>query len=143
MRQAAPTAPALLLAPLLALAACAAPAPPPAACSAPWQLSAAGPSGPVQLLDHGLGGALAARLLEQGRTPSGTVSVVLELTNCTGSPLQVEARTQFFDSRQVPTEPPSGWHRVHLPSYALGSYQESSTDAERVASFRVEIRAAR
>lgn len=92
-------------------------------------------------------GAITNKVLVQTsaarRSPTGTVEVMTRLVNCTDFPLQVEGRTHFLDEDQSPTEPVSAWHRVFLPARALGTYRETSTDAQRVVSFLIELREGR
>jgi hypothetical protein len=129
------------------LGACAAPAPPVSACTSLLeQAQGAAPpaiAASVRSLEYGLSGRVAAADLGTTRTAAGTVAVTYRLTNCTAGPLQIEARTHFLDAQGAPTEGPSGWRRVFLPSFGTDTYQESSADVRAVASYYIEMRAGR
>jgi hypothetical protein len=73
------------------------------------------------------------------RSPTGTLQVSASLFNCTDYPLQIEARTQFFDSSEQPTEAVSAWKRVYLAPRTDSYYQESSVAVE-AQLFEIDLR---
>jgi hypothetical protein len=77
------------------------------------------------------------------RTPTNTLEVWAVLRNRTDYPLQIEARTQFFDSNKVPIEGPTAWQRVHLPPQSLDTYREFSTKTGEISYYYIEIREGR
>jgi hypothetical protein len=77
------------------------------------------------------------------RTATGTVDVRSMIANCTDFPLQVEARIQFYDSTQAPSELPSEWRRIFLSPRSDGLFKESSMGRESVSFYLVEIREGR
>ena len=59
-------------------------------------------------------------------TPTGFLEVWVVIRNHVDYPLQVQARTSFFDAGGAPAENPTAWTRVHLPPNSIGTYKESS-----------------
>ncbi|CAK0750748.1 DUF3455 domain-containing protein [Azospirillaceae bacterium] len=74
------------------------------------------------------------------RSPAGTVEIFTQVVNCTDEPLQVEARTQFYDKDRAPSEAASGWRRVILQPRSASPYKESSIGREEVSSYGIEFR---
>ena len=101
----------------------------------------------VAILDESLqsptqGGKISVEQVKTRRTGTGTLEVMALLRNRTDFPLQIEARTHFFDGTEYPVEPPSGWTRIHLPGKSVNYYKAYSTHVEDVANFYVEVREA-
>lgn len=88
-------------------------------------------------------GKIAVESNNARRTPTGTLEVWAVLRNRTDYALQVEGRTQFFDSSEAPVEGPTAWQRVHLPPNSVGNYKEYSTAIEGISYYYVEIREGR
>lgn len=80
---------------------------------------------------------------ESSRTDTGTMEVLTILRNHTNFPLQIEGRTQFFDSNKSPVEGMSPWQRVQLPPKSIGTYKTVSNKREEVEFFYIEIREGR
>lgn len=101
------------------------------------------PLNSVSMTDPEITNTVLVQYTGAQRSPTGTVEVTTRMVNCTDYPMIVEGRTHFFDAGQRPVEPVSAWQRVHLPPRALGTYIESSTDAQRVQTYLTELRGAR
>jgi hypothetical protein len=86
---------------------------------------------------------IAVESTESRRTATGTLEVWTVLRNRTDHPLQIEGRTQFFDSAKAPAEKPSAWQRVMLPPQSVATYREFSTKVQDVAFYYIEIREGR
>lgn len=76
-------------------------------------------------------------------TPTGTMEVWTVVRNQTDFPLQMEARTWFFDRHEIPSEKPTAWQRVYLPPQSIGNYREFSTPEQDAHHYFVEIREGR
>lgn len=96
----------------------------------------------VQFVDRGLTRSVLVEGLFARRTETDTVEVTARFVNCTGSPLQVQARSSFMDAAQVPTEGTSAWSRVFLPPYATGVYRERSISRADVNYYLIELSSA-
>lgn len=83
---------------------------------------------------------LHVRAIDVQRTGTGTVEVLAQVVNCTDFPQNAEARTQFFDGAQVPSESASAWKRLHLPPHTTVAYQELSIGAKSVEGYMIEMR---
>jgi hypothetical protein len=101
----------------------------------------------VVILDKALqsneAGKIAIESQGTRRTPTGTLSVIVNVRNRTDYPQVLESRVSFFDSAFAPTEKTSGWTKIHLEPNGIGNYQESSIATGNVAHYYVEIREAR
>ena len=86
---------------------------------------------------------IAVEQTNSRRTATGTLEVWATLRNRTDYPLQIEGRSQFFDSDQAPVEGPTAWQRVFLPANSVATYKEFSTKVEDVAYYYIEIREGR
>lgn len=95
----------------------------------------------VQLVDKKLQRKLMVQGVVAQKTQTDTVEVVARLVNCTGKPMQVEARISFMNDQMTPTEPPSGWRRLFLESKAMGVYAEKSL-ARDPRHYLIEVRTA-
>lgn len=100
------------------------------------------PLNAVAFTDRRITDRVLVQSLSASRNDAGRVQVTTRMVNCTDTPIQVEARTQFMDSGQAPTEPVSVWKRVFLSPRAFAIYQESSMDAQKVALYLVELKGA-
>lgn len=98
------------------------------------------PLNSVNITDEGVINKLYIRAITARRTATGTVEVVAQVVNCTDFPLNAEARTQFFDAAQVPSEPVSAWKRFHLSPRTANAYSEFSMGAQTVDGYMIEMR---
>lgn len=101
------------------------------------------PLNSVSIVDHTIIQKVFVRSINARRTPTGTVEVVSQIINCTDYPLNVEARTQFYDQTQIASEPVSGWRRFALPARTSNTYRESSIGTKNAAYYMVEMRETR
>lgn len=101
------------------------------------------PLNSVSITDFTVINKLYVRQVTAQRTPTGTVKVISQVINCTDYPLNVEARTQFYDQGQAPSEPVSAWKRLNLAPRTLNTYSESSIGAKNVAYYMVELKETR
>lgn len=86
--------------------------------------------------------AIAVESTGVKRTPTDTLEVWAILRNRTTVPLQVEARTSFYDTAQAPAGPASVWKRVFLQPNSTNQYLERSLDVD-VSYYRIEVREGR
>ncbi|HTH16428.1 MAG TPA: hypothetical protein VL974_07230, partial [Magnetospirillum sp.] len=84
------------------------------------------PLNSVSITDFTVINKLFVRNVVAQRSPTGTVKVVSQIVNCTDYPLNLEARTQFYDQAQSPSEPVSAWKRFAAPPRTLSTYSEAS-----------------
>jgi hypothetical protein len=98
------------------------------------------PLNSVNITDPNIINKLYVRAINARRTGTGTVEVVAQVVNCTDFPQNAEARTQFYDSAQVPSEPVSAWKRLHLPPRSNNLYTEFSMGAQSVDAYFIEMR---
>lgn len=101
------------------------------------------PLNSVSITDFTVINKLYVRQVTAQRTPTGTVRVVSQIINCTDYPLNVEARTQFYDQGQGPSEPVSAWKRLNLAPRTLNTYSESSIGTRNVQYYMVEVKETR
>jgi len=94
----------------------------------------------VQFVDPALTRDILVAGLYARRTETDTVEVTARLVNCTGRPLQVQARSSFMDEAQAPTEPTSAWSRVFVPAYGTGIYRERSIGRDEVSYYLIELK---
>jgi len=80
---------------------------------------------------------------QSDRTGAGTMQVWATFRNHTNFPLQIEGRTQFFNSEKTPVEEMTAWQRVQLPPKSIGTYKVQSTGQDEVKYFYIEIREGR
>jgi len=85
-------------------------------------------------------GKLAVENSGARRTATGTVEAYAVIRNRTDHPLQIEGRTQFFDSMGIPLGAPSQWQRLYLDPQSINGYRELSTGTGEVAHYYIEIR---
>lgn len=101
------------------------------------------PLNSVSILDHAIMQKVFVRSVSSRRTPTGTVEVVSQVVNCTDYPLNLEARTQFYDPGQTASEPVSAWKRFAMPARSSNTYRESSLGTRNAAFYMVEMRETR
>ncbi len=101
------------------------------------------PLNSVSVVDHAIIQKVFPRQVTARRTPTGTVEVVTQIVNCTDHPLNVEARTQFYDGAHTASEPVSAWKRFAMPARSSNTYRESSIGAKNVNFYMVELRETR
>ncbi len=98
------------------------------------------PLNSVNIADPGILNKLYIRAISARRTATGTVEIIAQVVNCTDFPLNAEARTQFYDSAQAPSEPVSAWQRFHLSPRTISSYRELSMGDKTVDAYMIEMR---
>ena len=98
------------------------------------------PLNSVNVTDAAIINKIYVRAVNARRTPTGTVEVHSQVVNCTDFALNAEARTQFYDSAQAPSEPVSAWKRFQLPPRTSNTYRETSIGREGAAFYMVELR---
>jgi len=98
------------------------------------------PLNSVSITDYAIINKLYVRAANAQRTATGTVEVYAQVINCTDFPLNAEARTQFYDANQAPSEPVSAWRRFALSPRTSNTYRESSIGRETAAYYMVELR---
>lgn len=94
----------------------------------------------VQMTDKALTRRVVVEGLWAQRTEVDTLMVTARFVNCTNKPLVIQARSNFMDADQVPTEPVSSWKTIFLAPRATGVYQERSIGMGGVAAYLVELR---
>ena len=72
----------------------------------------------------------------------GNPEVWTLLRNFTDYDYYLEARVQFFDAQQIPSEPQSAWRKISIPKNAIGTYKEFGTNPDSVY-YVVEVREVR
>lgn len=101
------------------------------------------PLNSVSITDFTVINKLYVRQVTAQRTATGTVRVLGQIINCTDYPLNIEARTQFYDQTQVPSEPVSAWKRLNIAPRTSNTYAESSIGARNVQFYMVELKETR
>lgn len=101
------------------------------------------PLNSVSITDFTIINKLYVRQVNAQRTPTGTVRVNSQIINCTDYPLMIEARTQFYDQGQGPSEPVSAWKRLNLAPRTSNTYSESSIGTKNVQYYMVEVKETR
>jgi hypothetical protein len=101
------------------------------------------PLNSVNITDFNVINKLFVRQVRAQRTATGTVAVAATVVNCTDYPLNIEARTQFFDAGQATSEPISAWKRVHLQPRTYNEYRESSIGTATAQYYLVEVKEVR
>lgn len=94
----------------------------------------------VLMTDKKLTRSVVVEGLWAQRTEADTLLVTARFVNCTNKPLVIQARSNFMDANQIPTEMASAWKTIFLPPRATGSYQERSIGTTKVAAYLVELR---
>lgn len=101
----------------------------------------------VVILDKSLQDRRAGKLAVENsgarRTATGTVEAYAVIRNRTDYPLQIEARTQFFDELGAPVEGPTQWQRLYLDPQSISAYRELSTLVHGISHYYIEIREGR
>jgi hypothetical protein len=98
------------------------------------------PLNSVNITDFSIINKVYVRTVNARRTPTGTVEVYAQVINCTDFPLNAEARIQFYDPGQAPSEPVSAWKRFALPARTSNTYSEKSIGTQSAAFYMVELR---
>lgn len=101
------------------------------------------PLNSVSITDFNVINKLFVRSVGAQRNPTGTVKVHSQIVNCTDYPLNVEARIQFYDQGQAPSEPVSAWKRLSFAPRTSNTYSENSIGAKNVQYYMVELRETR
>lgn len=101
------------------------------------------PLNSVSITDFTVINKLYVRQVTAQRTATGTVRVIGQVINCTDYPLNIEARTQFYDQGQAPSEPVSAWKRLNIAPRTTNTYSESSLGAKNVQFYMVELKETR
>ncbi|RAU21524.1 hypothetical protein CU669_12550 [Paramagnetospirillum kuznetsovii] len=98
------------------------------------------PMNSVNITDPAIMNKLYVRSIAARRTATGTVEVVAQVVNCTDFQQTAEARTQFYDSTGVASEPVSAWQRLHLSPRTSSAYRELSMGDKTVDGYMIEMR---
>lgn len=98
------------------------------------------PLNSVNITDFSIINKVYVRAVNARRTPTGTVEVYSQVINCTDFPLNAEARAQFYDAAQAPSEPVSAWKRFALPPRSSNTYRESSIGTQSAQYYMIELR---
>jgi hypothetical protein len=98
------------------------------------------PLNSVSITDYMIIEKIYTRTVNARRTPTGTVEVYAQIINCTDFPLNIEARTQFYDAGQAPSEQVSAWRRMPLPARTSNTYREMSIGTKQAQYYMVEVR---
>ncbi len=101
------------------------------------------PLNSVNITDFAVINKIWTRSINVRRTATGTVEVMTQFVNCTDFPLQLEARTQFYDSSRAPSEPVSAWKRVYLTPRTYNTYAETSLKTKDSQYYLVEVKEGR
>ena len=96
----------------------------------------------ASITDPSLRGKVAIQNTGSSRSATGTAQVWVQIRNRTDYAMQLEARTQFYDSHKAPIGKPSGWQRVVLSPNTIQTYRENSVSTD-VSHYFVEIREGR
>ncbi len=76
------------------------------------------------------------------RSSTGTLEVYVVLRNRTTEPIQIEARSTFFDAQRLPIDGPTAWRRLYLPQNSFATYKELSTRVQ-ASNYLIEVREGR
>jgi hypothetical protein len=98
------------------------------------------PLNSVNITDFAIINKVYVRAVNARRTPTGTVEVYSQIINCTDFPLNAEARVQFYDSAQAPSEPVSAWKRFPLAPRTSNTYRENSVGTGSAQYYMIELR---
>ena len=94
----------------------------------------------VLFTDKKLGKSVIVEELAARRTEVNGLNVVARFVNCTKKPITIQARANFLDAMQLPTEASSAWRTIFISPLATAVYQENSIATTKVAAFFVELR---
>jgi hypothetical protein len=94
----------------------------------------------VQFTDKKLGKTVIVEELAALRNQTNGLTVIARFVNCTKKPMVIQARSNFLDGNQLPTENASSWRTIFLSPLSTGVYQENSIATAKVAAFYVELR---
>lgn len=100
------------------------------------------PLNAVQIIDPAIVRKIVVHNTYSSRSAAGQVNVESRLQNCTTYPLQLEARTHFFQQDGSSAEPVSAWKRLYLAPKTIGGYFESSLAPLSPHGFYIELREA-
>lgn len=98
------------------------------------------PLNAVQFTDTGLGRSVITQQLFAQRAQNNSLNITARFVNCTKKPLVMQARTNFLDVNNFPTEKVSAWKTIYLSPLATSIYEEKSIGTTNVAAFYVELR---
>lgn len=94
----------------------------------------------VQMTDKKLTKSVIVEGMFAMRTPTDGLRLIARFVNCTKKPMIVQARANFLDVNQIPTESPSSWKQIFLSPLATATYEESSIGRTQVAAYLIELR---
>lgn len=94
----------------------------------------------VQMTDRALWKSVIVEGLFARRTDTDTLEVTARFVNCTKQPIVIQARSNFMDEMQVPTENASVWKTIFISPLATAVYQERSIATTKIANYLVELR---
>lgn len=94
----------------------------------------------VLMTDRNLWKSVVVEGLFARRTETDALEVTARFVNCTKKPIVIQARVDFMDAQQVPTEKESAWQQIYLSPLSTKTYQTSSIGTVKVAYFLLEAR---
>jgi hypothetical protein len=94
----------------------------------------------VLMTDKKLARSVIVEGLFAMRTPTDSLHVVARLVNCTNKQMVVQARSNFMDANQIPTEAASAWRTLYLSPRATAVYEENSIGRTQVGAYLIELR---
>ncbi len=97
----------------------------------------------VVFMDTATANRVMVQAMRASRTPTDTVQLHARLLNCSGTPLELQARVNFLLESQAPAEPASAWRSVVIQPGAMATYTELSLGGSEIAHYLVEIGLAR
>ncbi|MDM8541850.1 hypothetical protein QUF90_12250 [Desulfococcaceae bacterium HSG9] len=97
----------------------------------------------VSIVDPGIKNKIFVETTNSRRSPTGTLEVWVILRNRTDYPIQIEARTSFYDATQAPVEQPTAWKRLLLTANSTGHYKEMSATLTEIGYYHIEVREGR
>ena len=97
----------------------------------------------VSLLDPSIKNKILVEATNTRRTPTGTLEAWATFRNRTNFPLQLEARSSFYDANQAPIEGPTAWQRIYLPPNATAHYSNVFSTKIDIGFYTIEVREGR
>lgn len=94
----------------------------------------------VLMTDRNLWKSVVVEGLFARRTETDALEVTARFVNCTKNPIVIQARVDFMDAQQVPTEKESAWQQIYLSPLSTKTYQTQSIGTVNVAYFLLEAR---
>ncbi len=96
----------------------------------------------VSVIDAAIRNKVFVESTNSRRTPTGTLEVWAVFRNRTEHPLQLEARSSFYDSSQAPVDGPTAWQRMYLPPNGSLHYKDASIMTD-IGYYHIEVKEGR